>query len=62
MICFTRQRRFIAHRQLVRWCWKWLGKEIRVKLPACAVNRICVSLSRVEGIPGSTVDNQCALE
>ena len=27
----------IAYRQLTRWCWGILGKEIRVVLPACAV-------------------------
>jgi len=29
--------RHIAYRQLVRWCWGILGKEIRVPLPSCAV-------------------------
>jgi len=29
--------RHIAYRQLVRWCWGLLGKEIRVILPSCAV-------------------------
>ena len=29
--------RHIAYRQLVRWCWGSLGKEIRVPLPSCAV-------------------------
>ena len=28
--------RHIAYRQLVRWCWGVLGKEIRVPLPSCA--------------------------
>ena len=27
----------IAYRQLTRWCWGILGKEIRVLLPACAL-------------------------
>ena len=27
----------IAYRQLTRWCWGILGKEIRVVLPSCAV-------------------------
>ena len=30
----------IAYRQLVRWCWSALGKNIRVPLPSCAVNCI----------------------
>ena len=32
--------RYIAYRQLAIWCWGFLGKEIRVALPSCAVNRI----------------------
>ena len=32
--------RHIAYRQLVRWCWGVLGKEIRVALPSCAVSCI----------------------
>ena len=30
----------IAYRQLVRWCWATLGKNIWVPLPSCAVNCI----------------------
>jgi len=26
-----------AYRQLARWCWGLLGKEVRVVLPSCAV-------------------------
>ncbi|PIK43233.1 hypothetical protein BSL78_19924 [Apostichopus japonicus] len=29
-----------AYRQLVRMCWQFLGKEVRVVLPSCAVRRI----------------------
>lgn len=32
-----KRNRHIAYRQLVRWCWGVLGKEIRVVLPSCAV-------------------------
>ena len=35
-----RRNRHIAYRQLVRWCWQVLGKEIRVVLPSCAVVKI----------------------
>ena len=35
-----KNQRHIAYRQLVRWCWGVLGKEIRVVLPACAVSCI----------------------
>ena len=33
--------RHIAYRQFVRWCWGWLGRHIRVVLPACVVS--CIS-------------------
>lgn len=32
--------RHTAYRQLVRWCWGIVGKEIRVVLPSCAVSCI----------------------
>ncbi|XP_068739362.1 P2X purinoceptor 7-like [Montipora capricornis] len=32
-----KQKRHIAYRQLARWCWGLLGKQIRVVLPSCAV-------------------------
>ena len=32
-----KQYRHIAYRQLPRWCWGVLGKEVRVVLPSCAV-------------------------
>ena len=32
-----KQFRHIAYRQLARWCWGYLGKEVRVVLPSCAV-------------------------
>ena len=32
-----KKNRHIAYRQLARWCWGVLGKEIRVTLPSCAV-------------------------
>ena len=35
-----RKNRHVAYRQLARWCWGYLGKEIRVPLPACAVSCI----------------------
>lgn len=37
---FFRKYRYVAYRQLVRWCWGWLGKDIRVQTPACAHGRI----------------------
>ena len=35
-----KQLRHIAYRQLVRWCWGTLGREMRVVLPSCAV--LCI--------------------
>ncbi|XP_006824597.1 uncharacterized protein LOC102806348, partial [Saccoglossus kowalevskii] len=32
--------RHTAYRQLARWCWGFLGKSVRVVLPACAVSCI----------------------
>ncbi|XP_074647444.1 uncharacterized protein LOC141903255 [Tubulanus polymorphus] len=33
--------RYVAYRQLVRWCWGFLGEKNRVPLPACALEVIC---------------------
>ena len=30
----------MAYRQLTSWCWGWLGKNVRVVLPSCAVTAI----------------------
>ena len=35
-----KNKRHVAYRQLVRWCWGVLGKDIRVPLPSCAVSCI----------------------
>ena len=32
-----KQNRHIAYRQLARWCWGIMGREVRVVLPSCAV-------------------------
>ncbi|KAK7096498.1 hypothetical protein V1264_005787 [Littorina saxatilis] len=32
--------RYTAYRMLARFVWGWLGKDLRVTLPACAVRRI----------------------
>ena len=36
----SRKFRYVAYRQLVRWCWGYLGRKVRVALPSCAVNKI----------------------
>ena len=35
-----KKNRHIAYRQLARWCWGVLGKEVRVVLPSCAISCI----------------------
>ena len=35
-----KKKRHVAYRQLVRWCWGVLAKDIRVPLPSCAVSCI----------------------
>lgn len=35
-----KSKRHVAYRQMVRWCWGVLGKDIRVPLPSCAVSCI----------------------
>ncbi|XP_021351594.1 P2X purinoceptor 7-like [Mizuhopecten yessoensis] len=37
---FSMRNRYIAYRQFVRWCLGWLGRHVRVRLPACAVTCI----------------------
>ncbi|KAG0719462.1 hypothetical protein GWK47_050419 [Chionoecetes opilio] len=32
--------RYVAYRQFVRWIWRYLGRKIRVVIPACAVSAI----------------------
>ena len=32
-----KRNRHKAYRQFLRWCWVFLGREIRVVLPCCAV-------------------------
>lgn len=35
-----RRYRYVAYRAFVRLCWGPLGREVRVQIPSCAVNRI----------------------
>ena len=35
-----RKYRHVAYRQFVRWCWGYLGKNVRVVLPSCAVKAV----------------------
>ncbi|KAK7093111.1 uncharacterized protein [Littorina saxatilis] len=32
--------RYTAYHMLARFAWGWLGKDVRVTLPACAVRKI----------------------
>ena len=35
-----KKNRHIAYRQFARWCWGFLGRQVRVVLPSCAVSCI----------------------
>ena len=35
-----RRHRYSAYHQFVKWCWGWLGRDVRVTLPACVVHTI----------------------
>ena len=39
-VFFFRRHRYTTYRQFVRWCWQYLGKEVRIIIPSCAVNAI----------------------
>ena len=43
-----RQYRYTAYRQFVRWCWGFLGRHVRVVLPACVVHEIRRSFPAAE--------------
>ncbi|KAG1653164.1 hypothetical protein GQR58_025784 [Nymphon striatum] len=40
VILLYTEYRYVAYRQFVRWCWGFLGKNIRVVIPSCAVTAI----------------------
>ncbi|XP_006811377.1 uncharacterized protein LOC102801802 [Saccoglossus kowalevskii] len=42
--------RYVAYRQLVRWCWGYLGKDVRVPLPSCAVHFIRETFPSLNGV------------
>lgn len=35
------RHRYLAYRTFVSWCWGFIGRRIRVVIPACVVLRIC---------------------
>ncbi|XP_069119754.1 uncharacterized protein [Argopecten irradians] len=43
------KNRYIAYRQLVRWCWGWLGRHVRVPVPSCAVSMIRQAFPSADG-------------
>ncbi|XP_069108905.1 uncharacterized protein [Argopecten irradians] len=45
----NKRNRFIAYRQFVRWCWGWLGRHVRVIIPACAVSSIRNTFPAADG-------------
>ncbi|KAM4573856.1 P2X purinoceptor 7-like [Odontesthes bonariensis] len=44
-----RRFRYLAYRQFVAWCWGFLGRRIRVVIPACVVLRIRAEYPDDEG-------------
>ncbi|XP_064635189.1 uncharacterized protein LOC135492574 [Lineus longissimus] len=36
---YEKRMRHISYRQLAKWCWGFLGRDVRVVLPSCAVSR-----------------------
>ena len=38
--CVHRTLRYVSYQQLARWCWGYLGRDVRVVLPSCAVSKI----------------------
>lgn len=46
----NQRMRYIGYRQLARWCWGWLGKHVRVPLPACAVQKIRNTYPAEDGV------------
>ncbi|XP_063952817.1 uncharacterized protein LOC135153562 [Lytechinus pictus] len=47
--------RYVAYRKVVRWCWGFLGKDIRVQLPACIHSKIMRAYPDGAGIYKGTV-------
>ncbi|OWF35908.1 hypothetical protein KP79_PYT08085 [Mizuhopecten yessoensis] len=45
----NKRHRYIAYRQIVEWCWVWLGRHVRVRLPACAVTCIRNAFPALDG-------------
>lgn len=40
----------MAYRMLVYWCWGYLGRDVRVPLPSCAVTAIRERFPSEDGI------------
>ena len=36
----SRMYRYTAYRVLVRWCYGFVGRQIRIVIPSCAVSKI----------------------
>lgn len=45
----SRRCRHLAYRCFVSWCWGWLGRKVRVVIPACVVRRIRQEFPDTEG-------------
>ena len=45
---YYRHYRYTAYRQMIHWCWGWLGRHVRLTLPSCAVTTIRQSFPSTE--------------
>ncbi|KAL2099390.1 hypothetical protein ACEWY4_005870 [Coilia grayii] len=48
-VFFARRCRHLAYRSFVSWCWGYLGRKVRVIIPACVVLRIRREFPDTEG-------------
>ncbi|KAG9264051.1 P2X purinoceptor 7-like, partial [Astyanax mexicanus] len=46
---YERRCRHLAYRSFVSWCWGYLGRKVRVVVPACVVLRIRREFPDTEG-------------
>ncbi|KAK7479609.1 hypothetical protein BaRGS_00029158 [Batillaria attramentaria] len=49
-VAYYSRHRYVAYQQLTRLVWGYLGKDIRVVLPSCAVTTIRKHFPSADGI------------
>ena len=45
----SRKYRHVSYRQVVRWCWGFLGRHNRVRLPSCIINKTRITYPDPDG-------------